>query len=314
MIALILNTNPNLRRAHPDLQAISDQLGDHGRVFESPSLEVLPQVARAIADAAPRYLAIWGGDGTIHATLSAIVVAYGATPLPTIALLPAGTINTAARCIGIRGSAKRCLTRLVAAVDAGVEMTTLRRTTIQCGEHVGFLFGVGLIPNLLRAYNEAEKGGKWQSLKLFLSATKTVGVGGYDRFFEPFRARLSVNGELWREGTWTNVSAGGIKCLPYGLHAYTRASEKEGAFHFIAHDKNSRQALGQIVRLQARKGMKGVDDGVFSEVLIETEMPQEFNFDGDNFGSRTRFELRAGPVVDLVVPPKPRRAPKAKTP
>ncbi len=306
MIALILNTNPVLRRALPDLTAISAQLGDTGRVFESPSLEALPHVAQAIADAAPDYLAIWGGDGTIHATLSAVTTAYAGRPLPTLCLLPAGTINTAARCIGMKGKAGRCLTRLVAAVRDGVEMTTHRRTTIRMGEQVGFLFGVGLIPNLLRGYNEAEKGGKWQSLKLFLSATKTVGVGGYDRFFDPFHARITVNGRVWHEGTWTNVSGGGIKCLPYGLNAYIRAAEVEGKFHFIAHALNSRRTFTQLVRLQSGKGMKGVEDDVLDEVIIETETPQEYNFDGDNFPARTRFHLHAGPVVELVVPPKPK--------
>jgi len=305
MIAVLLNTNPKLRRAQPDPSVVSEQLGGTGQVFESPSLEALPDVARAIANAKPRYLAIWGGDGTIHATLSAVVEAYQDDPLPALCLLPAGTINTAARCIGMKGKAARCLTRLVRAVEAGAALPSVRRTTLKLDSHIGFLFGVGLIPNLLRGYNEADKGGKWESLKLFLSATKTVGTGGYDRFFDPFEARLTVNGDVWHEGTWTNLSAGGIKCLPYGLNTYTRAAEVEGKFHFIAHALTSRQVFPQLVRIQAGKGMKHVNEGVLDTILIETETPQEYNFDGDNFPARTRFELCAGPVVNLVIPPKP---------
>ena len=61
-------------------------------------------------------LAISGGDGTNHVTLSGFIDVYAGAALPQIALLRGGTMNTVANAIGVRrGRPEGLLARLVRA-------------------------------------------------------------------------------------------------------------------------------------------------------------------------------------------------------
>lgn len=269
-------------------------------MLASGSLDVLEDIAIYVAQAAPDIVAVWGGDGTITHTLSALN--RTCRDLPLIALLPGGTMNTVTRCIGVRGTARAALARLLDSIDRQDELRTVRRTLIQLDDQVGFLFGIGLIPNLLAVYNDAEKGGVGRAFYVLLRALRSLTSASYDQFFAPFDVCIEVDDRVWVQGHLTNISGGGIDCLPFGLHPYHRATEREGAFHLVAHALNARGALGEISRIKRGIGMKDVHQGVFERVVITSAEPQPYNLDGDNFAARTRFVLRGGPIARLVVP------------
>jgi len=101
-------TNPNSRRnlRYPDqVQRLGYILGD-GKESEhalTQHPDDIVQVAERFRDHGIEILALNGGDGTNHVTLSAFIDVYGDEPLPKIAFLRGGTMNTIANAVGVRG-------------------------------------------------------------------------------------------------------------------------------------------------------------------------------------------------------------------
>jgi diacylglycerol kinase family enzyme len=292
-----------MNRPIPDIGEVATVLGDAGDLVPTRSLEELANAARALADERPPLVAIWGGDGTVGGTLSALVAAYGQRPLPPLCFLPGGTMNCIARCVGARGTAASMLARLLARRRNGAEIPSVERTALHIGPAYGFLFGVGLIPNFLDVYNSGARQGPSRALEVFVMAAPGLFKGKHapDPFFDPFRARITMEGEVW-EGLFTNLSAGGVHCLPLGFRAYTRATERRGAFHFVAHDLKAWGAAYELVSIKLGFGMQRVQDAVVRGVRVELEKKLPFNFDGDTFDPVDRFDLLAGPTVTLLLP------------
>ena len=303
MLPTLVNVNPSMNRALPDLREIASILGNTGEVLATPTLGALEDAAKQVAHAAPPVVAVWGGDGTIGGTLSALYRAYGDRKLPDLCFLPGGTMNCIARCLGARGTPGSMLARLVNALVTGRQMHRVERTPLRVGHRYGFLFGYGLIPNFLSFYDAGAHQGPLRALQVF--AMTVPGLlrprGGHDPFFDPFMARITIQGETW-EGSWTSISAGGVPCLPLGFRAYTRAHETAGQFHFVAHDLRAWGAAYELVTIKLGLGMQRVKQGVTDRVLVETERKMAFNLDGDNHEELDRFELMAGARVGALLP------------
>src|SRR5262249_26125616 len=95
-------TNPHSNRNRRHLPALRAQLAKHPEIrhIETPSLDALPGAVDALLEDGVELLAINGGDGTVHLTLTALLHAAGER-MPTIALLPGGATSMSAR--GING-------------------------------------------------------------------------------------------------------------------------------------------------------------------------------------------------------------------
>jgi len=171
------------------------------------------------------------------------------------------------------------------------------------GDRHALLFGIGLFARFLETYAEGRRGlGAALALLGRAPVDALRGKGVVHRWFEPFDAVLHVDGVRWPQDRWTNVSAGGIPDLGFGLRPYTRAFERRGHFHVIAHALSPLGALAELPRLRMGLGMKDVVQSVAQRVVIETARPMIHALDGDVFEAQTRFEVRAGPLVRFLVP------------
>jgi len=72
---------------------MAEILGGDGAVRITSTLEAVDQVAHEFADRNIDILAICGGDGSDHCTLTAFHKVYAGRPLPLLLPLRAGTIN-----------------------------------------------------------------------------------------------------------------------------------------------------------------------------------------------------------------------------
>src|SRR5262245_18175886 len=103
MIAVIVNPRSRANRRNPriaaDFQAI---VGVRGRVFAPKTVEELDATAVQLRQAAPAIIAVHGGDGTLHKTVTALGRVFGDAPLPPLAILCGGTMNVVASSLGIR--------------------------------------------------------------------------------------------------------------------------------------------------------------------------------------------------------------------
>lgn len=84
--------------------------GDAYREAVGPG-EIAAAVETSLAGGC-RVLCVVGGDGTVHATLTALDRLAGGAPWPALAVVPAGTANVTATDLGARGSASEALESL----------------------------------------------------------------------------------------------------------------------------------------------------------------------------------------------------------
>lgn len=304
MIDLILNLNAG-RSAAP-LSAIETAIRDaDATLHATDSLQALDRVVQQHLHNDAQTIAIWGGDGTITATLSALFAANPDRRWPPICLLPGGTINAVARCLGVRGTPLAALKRLLKRAPASSVSrdTLLVRPDPSARAQLGFLFGVGLIPNFVQVYKSSSNRGPVQAaLRMAQAATGVFRAAEHDPFFKLMNAQIWAGDALWTEGAFTNISAGTIRCLPLGFPAYTRALEKPGSFHLVAHRLRAGGALLELPRIKMGRGMKRAQQDVFSQVRIRAESPLTFSLDGDNDHCGHELALSTGPRLDFVVP------------
>jgi diacylglycerol kinase family enzyme len=303
MIIALKNARAGRIRRHIPTKELAQKLGSRGHLVETRSLEELARAARDTAAASPKLIAVWGGDGTVTATLTALLSAYGERPLPPLCLLPGGTMNVVSRSLGVKGRPEGAFSRLNEAVEGRAPLRTVERTALRLGDQAGFLFGIGLLANFLEALYEGGTGTR-HTMKVLSRAAMDAVRGGplVGRLFQPFRARLTVDGARWEKERWVNISAGGVEGLGLGFAPYIRAAERRGAFHLIAHDLKPVQTLLELPRIQLGRGMKKVSQGVAETVVLETERPTRYSIDGELYEARDRFELRGGLSVRIVVP------------
>ena len=142
--------NPKSRRNLRDPGAalrLSRRLGDHGVLRTAGSVEELYRIAEDFRRVDIDVLAISGGDGTGHVTLTGFLNVYGGHTMPHVALLRGGTMNTVANSVGVRrGKPEGLLGRLIHAYAqraiaplAGVERHVMHVKPLDGGPGCGAL-------------------------------------------------------------------------------------------------------------------------------------------------------------------------------
>jgi diacylglycerol kinase (ATP) len=304
MLVLLRNANAGKKRSQVASREVLKQIGARGHLLETHSLEELTQVAQSVAKASPRIIAIWGGDGTITATVSALIAAYGEKTLPPLCLLPGGTMNVVSRSLPIPGKPEEAFGRLMQRFYQRAPMHTIRRTLLRFEEKYGFLFGIGLLAHFLEALYDGNKSGTWRSMYVLGRACvgSLWGGGLIPRLFQPFEAKLTVDGKVWPQSHWVNISAGGVEGLGLGFNPYIRCAEREGFFHLIGHDLQPFSVVRELPGIHAGKGMKKVAQDIAKEFLIEPARPMVYSLEGELYEARDKFLVKSGPTLQLIVP------------
>jgi len=104
MIGVVTNPRAGKTIGNPArINRLKQILGQNGFLREAQTLDEMLDIAEEFREEGITVLAIHGGDGTLHHALSAFIPAYAGADLPPVAHLRGGTMNTIARCLGIRG-------------------------------------------------------------------------------------------------------------------------------------------------------------------------------------------------------------------
>src|SRR5580704_2058769 len=156
--------NPRSRKNLRDPRAeyrLARRLGNHGVVRAARSIDELYHIAEDFRRVDIDVLAISGGDGTNHVTLTGFLDVYGGAMIPQVALLRGGTMNTVANSVGIGpGRPEGLLGRLVReyAKRGALELENVSRHVMRIGApgggkpQYGFLFGTGVMHGFLAEY------------------------------------------------------------------------------------------------------------------------------------------------------------------
>jgi diacylglycerol kinase (ATP) len=310
--ALGVVVNPRaraLRRAPDTLARLRDAVGSRGLVREARDTSELAAVAAEFRDAGVGILGIAGGDGTSSFALTTFADVYGAAPLPPLALLRAGTMNTVANALGVPRLAPEFLARRLREAAEGVGTLAVReRATIDVGGRLAFLFGTGVFRNFLDEYYAAgsDPSPLTAATTLTRIASSIVARG-------PLAARLvareslavHADGVPWGSGPYLTVAAGTVDQVGLGFRPFFRAFERADAFHLLALGASATQTLRVLPRIHRGHPLPPAlaTDALVREAELRAAHPDatiRAMVDGDLFEVRGVLRLRVGPRVRIV--------------
>jgi diacylglycerol kinase (ATP) len=332
-IGVVLNPKSRRNLQDPDLALrLSRQLGAGGVVRAARSIEELRRIAEEFRTLNIDLLAIAGGDGTNHVTLTGFLDVYGDKPIPPVALLRGGTMNTVANSVGVaRQSSERLLARLIAdrastrlgegpqttnlgpegpqTTNLGLaERNVLRVTPQGAGEiHCGFLFGTGVVHGFLAEYYR-----RGSPTPLVAAATLARGIASafvegetIRRIAEPFHGSvLFEDGTLWEEQNYLAVAAGTIAHIGLEFKPFHRYAEQVGAFHALGIYAPASALVRELPRVWRGLPMRPgcAHEALSSRMVVKSAAgPVKYMVDGDLHEAREVLSVSMGPRIRLVV-------------
>jgi len=308
VIAVFVNPHSRANRRNPRIAArFQSILGEHGQVLAPQSLEELETRAAALRRQNPSVIAVHGGDGTLHKTLTAMVKAWGDAPLPPLAMLCGGTMNVVASSLGIRERPEVLLRAIVENQRVGRPAETLRRRCIQVGDQYGFVFGNGLIANFLTEYYGPAGYGHARAIWLMFRVFGSALVFGpfARRVFRRFDGTVSVDGQVLQWAEFVGVGAATVREVGLGFKLNHRADDDPDRFGVLAIHAGPLALLGDLFAVHAGRGI--APTRAFSTVASTMDIdPRDsrmaYTIDGDLYRASGRLRISVGPAVEFIKP------------
>ncbi|MCC6749667.1 MAG: hypothetical protein IT371_18520 [Deltaproteobacteria bacterium] len=287
-----------MRRSPGLVRELSEILGTPGDVVPyHDGKHAAATVRRFVADGG-QVLAVCGGDGTLMQLASELAELGPPERLPRVVVLPAGTVNTLARNLGVRGDPCELLRRLVSVLRAGGREELFSSGTLRVGTRCGFIFGAAMPARFMALYDRAGPGGPARAARLGLrvSLAALFGTRAARELFDPVPAVVEVDGTRLLEPHFTLLVAASVEDVGLGIKLTYRARERPNAFHLVASALPARTLAREFPRTFLGRPLRGVGhhDHVAERVSLEFLEPQPYLLDGELFTAET-LELRAGP-------------------
>jgi diacylglycerol kinase (ATP) len=310
-------TNPRSRSNKRDplgMRRLGYLVGTRGAAAATRSLDDLYRAAEEFKGAGIDVLGINGGDGTLHVTLTAFLQVYGAVPLPAIAILRGGTLNTIAKGLGIRGRPDDLLFSVLDHYHNREPIPYIERPLLRVqsdGEpQYGFIFGNGLIAHFLEAYYATGKPSPLTGGKLLVRTVLSAlfGTPLVKALFRRFVGQVRVDGEAWARTDFTTVTAATVPEIGLGFKPYHRYAEKPDHFALLGIHAGPTAVAAELPRVWMGKPMRRdkAISAVARHVEIGSDQPFGYIIDGDSYPARpgqTQVTVSTGPTLRLLIPP-----------
>lgn len=309
--------NPRSRRNQADPRAadrLARALGDHGVVRAARDKEELCRIADDFRKLKIDVLGISGGDGTNSVTITGFLEVYADEPLPPIAFLRGGTMNSVANAVGVpRGRPDGLLAGLIAryADRARRPLEAVDRHVLRMGDHYGFLFGTGVLHGFISEYNRRPKRDSiWAANVLFRGIGSAL-VGGETarRITARWHGKVTfADGASLPDRDYFGIGAGTVDQIGLGFRPFYRFNEEPGKFHLLGIHCSPLRFISRLPAIwQARPiGAQHTFDAIVPEAVVEERGGVvHYMCDGDIHEHRGPLELGAGPVVKIIVAHKP---------
>jgi diacylglycerol kinase family enzyme len=320
-IGVVLNPKSRHNLRDPGAASrLARALGDHGVVREARSIDELYRIAADFRRDDIDVLAISGGDGTNHVTLTGFIDVYGGATMPQVALLRGGTMNTVANSVGVlRGRPEGLLGRLIRGYAqraseplANVERHVMRVGPLSGKAHYGFLFGTGVVAGFLAEYYRDQDPTPLVAAKTLLRAVGSALVHGdtIQRMARPFRGSVALDdGSSWPERDYLTVTAGTIEHIGLNFKPFRRYDERPSAFHIMGIHASPPSVVRELPRIHRGEPMRPgkAYEGLASRAVVRSgraSEPMRYMIDGDLHETTApdhELELAIGPRVKLIV-------------
>ena len=296
-VGVIVNRNARKHVRRPRLAHAYRETG--ALVYETGSLDELPDVCRELCAAGVETVALSGGDGAVHRGLSATIAVWKG-PAPTIAILPAGTMNTVARGLGVRGGPLHVLERAV----SNNPVLRVRRPIDAGLGRLGFLVGMGFWARFLQAYDAGSgPGGVRAAAVLARGLASTVVRGPFVReMFAPIEAVVDWNGERLEHERFTMIAAGVVPSVGLAFSPFRGVLDAPESLHALAFSSSPARVARQLPALFRGRAPAAPDRGGLVETLrVVASMPLVWAIDGDVQEPTSDLTLTCGPALSFVI-------------
>jgi len=304
-IGVITNPRSRINKRDPShMRRLGYLLGSRGAAEATRSLDDLYRVAEEFKRVEIDVLGINGGDGTIHHTLTAFIRTYGDQPLPLIALLRGGTMNTIANSLGIKGNPPKLLFELADRYHNHDAFDVFEHPILSIGDAYGYIFGSGLLYNFLEAYYATGRPSPVMAARLLAKACLSAMIGGRfaRRVTRRFHARVIVDGDAWAREDFVTVTAATVEQLGFGFKPFYRVGERPDAFPVLGIHPPSPLAIAtELPRVRMGRPIRRdkVIDTLAREVRFEAEQI-EYIVDGDLYTAKGSLRVGLGPKLRMV--------------
>ena len=303
-IGIISNPHSRRNRRYPEqMRRLAYILGRDDSYELTNRIDDVGDAARQFRDSGIDVLALNGGDGTNHVTLTKFIEVYGDEPLPKIALLRGGTMNTVSNAIGVKGTPARLLANLVEKYYTNQPFETthrdLLRVTDESGSRYGFIFGNGVVANFLELYYGTGEPSPAVAAKLLAKAVASLPFDSEinRQLFKPFTARVELDEEVWPSRDYTAVLASTVDQIGLGFRPFIRCQERKHAFHILGVMEGP---LGVALRLPLDED--AVRSSVSGKAVFRSKEPIVYTIDGDMHRSEDGLvEMEVGPRLEIIL-------------
>jgi Diacylglycerol kinase catalytic domain len=311
-------TNPKAGKNTPRAglgKVISSILATPRWTYNPETLSALEGTAKQLGHDRPDILVIAGGDGTVHETLSKVLIEHEhspAAPIPQILIIPIGTMNNLATTLGLTKHPAVKLAEVVAAKIRDkhpLDVTPLN--PLKINDEFGFLYGTGLPVNFLQKYYEDPKHrGPKRAIKVVLTT-----IGNEILSLLTFRKSKQI---LTRpvlatitlpEGnappvapftTHTGIICASIDDIGLGCRAMPKARSQPGCFMLRSTHLSFWGLVGSLGPLWAGLPLPVTFDAVVPHLSIDYQAPTIATVDGDMKPARTSDVIGCGPAVSFI--------------
>ena len=319
-VALVANPNAGKHTPRAGLGAIIGSVlaspANPNRIYDTKTLEELSRAARQIQMERPEILAVAGGDGTLHKTLTSVFQEYERrpeVPLPQILLIPIGTMNNVATAIGAtRYDPVTLARRIDEKIKKNRAFDVVHVRIMKINGEYGFMHGAGLPVNFLQAYYSYDHAlGKKRIIKVLLSAIwdELLAVlplrKSKQLLTRPIHARIKLPDDheppVAPFMTHTAFMAATIDQVGFGCRAMPDAMRTDGCFMIRSSRLTFWGFVASIGHLWAGLSLPSSFDAAVSNVVIEYEQPTVTMVDGEIKPPRTSDVIESGPLLTFII-------------
>jgi len=311
-IALVLNPRAKRHQADPGLaDRLARQLDSDGVVRTARTLDELNDVARELKKLRVDLVAVAGGDGTNHVTISGLVQAYGDATLPYFALLRGGTMNTVANSFGIPRRGPEALLaqyQRAYARHGWQPMRFVESQVLRVAERYGFIFGTGCIYGFIAEYNRrAERSAAWAARVLSTAiASSVVGGEAIERVAQRWKGAVRfADGTAFPDRDYLTIGASTCGQIGLGFKPFYRSGQLPQHIHVLGIHASPGAFIRGLPRVWQGKSLGGerVYEKLCKIAVLEPRADSvPYALDGDIYEHAGPLEVACGPQIRIVIP------------
>lgn len=306
-IGVINNPKSRQNINNPDrISLLGYILGEAGSSRATHTFEELEDCLREFRKREIDILAINGGDGSNHVTLTKLIEIYGSRPLPKVALLRGGTLNTISRSFNIKGKPDYLLHSVAAKFSKGEAFKTTEANLMNVNGQYAFLFGNGFVANFMNTYYSTGTPSPIHGLRTLVKGIISVITGTRlaKDWVKPIKARVTVDGEVLDQQSFVSILAGTVEDIGVGFKPWARAFDIENLYHVLFIDCSPLDIVSQLSHFYRNRPLhpKLGAERTASQMTIEAEDAFYYTLDGDMYNCEDgKMNISIGPRVTIIV-------------